>query len=41
MVNYKKAMEYNELVGKIRPDDEKYLYNKAYFNNLKNSILQL
>ena len=38
--NYKKAMKYNELLGKIRPDDEKYLYNKAYFDNLKNSILQ-
>ena len=38
--NYKKAMKYNELVGKIRLDDEKYLYNKAYFDNLKNTILQ-
>lgn len=33
--NYNLANEYNEKVGKIRPKDEKYLYNKQYFNNLK------
>ena len=37
--DYKNAKKYNELVGKIRPDDEKYLYKKSYFNNLENNML--
>ena len=32
--NYKLANEYNEKVGKLRPNDEKYLYNKKYFESL-------
>lgn len=34
--NYDAAKKYNELVGKIRPNDEKYLFNKKYFESLKN-----
>jgi glycosyltransferase involved in cell wall biosynthesis len=33
---YTIANEYNEKVGKIRPNDKKYLYNKKYFENLLN-----
>ena len=31
---YDIAKEYNEKVGKLRPNDEKYLYNKKYFDKL-------
>ena len=31
---YDIAKEYNEKVGKLRPNDEKYLYNKKYFDGL-------
>lgn len=34
--NHEMAKNYNEQVGKIRPNDEKYLYNKKYFENLDN-----
>lgn len=30
----KKAMEYNEMAGKIKPTDKSYLYNKSYFEKL-------
>ena len=30
----KKAYEYNEAAGKIKPDNQNYLYNKKYFENL-------
>ena len=33
--NYEMAYKYNEMVGKIRPNDEKYKYNKAYFDLLQ------
>lgn len=33
--DYKTAIKYNELVGKLRPNDEKYLFNKKYFENRK------
>ena len=31
---YDIAKEYNEKVGKLRPNDEKYLYNKKYFDGI-------
>ena len=31
---YDIAKEYNEKVGKLRPNDEKYLYNQKYFDKL-------
>ena len=29
-----KSMEYNNLAGKLKPDDPSYLYNKAFFDSL-------
>lgn len=29
--NREKAMEYNEMAGRIKPNDKRYLYNRAYF----------
>ena len=34
--NYPRAEYYNELAGKIHPHDKSYLYNKRYFESLKN-----
>lgn len=34
MGNIKKAREYNEMAGAIKPDDKAYLYNKKYFESL-------
>ncbi len=31
---YAKAAEYNELAGKLKPNDKSYLYNKEYFSKM-------
>lgn len=32
--NHKKAMEYNEKAGKLKPNNKSYIYNKEYFDNI-------
>lgn len=33
--NIKEAKEYNEKAGKIKPDDDIYIYNKKYFESIR------
>ena len=37
--DYKNAFKYNELAGKIKPNDPKYLYNKEYFERMHADVL--
>lgn len=36
--DYKNAFKYNELAGKIKPNDPKYIYNKKYFESMYKDV---
>lgn len=36
--DYENAMKYNEMAGKIKPDNSSYLYNKKYFDEMRKKV---